>query len=52
MAEPSPWQIANAGQKLPTSPVVRVIFSRGTEPWPYHPQYVEVQSQGTNAESG
>lgn len=52
MAEATPWQIANAGQKIPVSPVVRVIFSRGTEPWPYAPQYVEVPSQGTNAENG
>jgi hypothetical protein len=40
MAEPTPWQIAQAGQKLPVDPVIRTVFSRGTEPWPYQPQIV------------
>ena len=49
MAEPSPWQVAQAGQKIPVAPVKRVIFSRGTEPWPYAPHYIEVPTNGSNA---
>lgn len=47
MAESTPWQVAKAGQKVFTDPVVRTVFSRGTEPWPYAPQYVEVANYGT-----
>lgn len=44
MAEPTPWQIAAAGQTVVNNPVVLVVFSRGTEPWPYAPHYVVVDN--------
>ena len=40
--------MAQAGQKLPVDPVIRTVFSRGTEPWPYQPQVV-VTSTGSES---
>lgn len=48
MADPSPWQVTQAGRIKPVDPVIRTIFSRGTVPWPYAPQYVETVSAGTD----
>lgn len=42
MADPTPWQLANAGQKVPEKPVYRPIFSHGTVPWPYAPGFVVI----------
>jgi len=40
MADPTPWQVASAGQKIPSVRVARAVFSHGTVPWPYAPHYV------------
>lgn len=47
MADATPWQVASAGQKIPVKPDVRVVFTHGTEPWPYAPHYVLVTANGT-----
>ncbi len=49
MATPTPWQLANAGQRIPTQPTLRVIFSVAGVPWPYSPHYTIVETHGTNA---
>lgn len=48
MAEPTPWQLASAGQKVYTKPQIVTVYSHGTVNWPYQPQKIVVGSTGSN----
>ncbi len=48
MAEPTPWQLTKAGQKLPEKREIIPIFSHGTVPWPYQPQVLVITTSGSD----